>query len=88
MNAIRQWLGGLANALGFPGLVRDTVYRSQHPAATVVVRRGRLFTVVCVNGTDVYFNRLSGRVDGVGASQSSDCTPAAAREPGHSVAGT
>lgn len=88
MNIVKQWFGGLANALGLPGLVKDTVYRSQHPDATVVVRRGRLFTVICVNGTDVYFNRLSGRIDGVGANPSPDCMTAAVRGSTPSAAGS
>lgn len=88
MNAVKQWIGGLANALGVPGLVRDVEYRSRHSDATVVVRRSRLFTVVCVNGTDVYFDRLSGRIDGVGSSQGPDCMPAAVPGSTPSVAGT
>lgn len=88
MNAVKQWLGGIANAVGLPGLVRDVRYRSHHPEATVVVRRGRLFTVICVNGTDVYFNRLTGRIDGVGTNHSPDCMPAAARGSAPSVAET
>lgn len=85
MNRLRQWLGGIVNRLGFPGFVRDATYRSQQTGAAVVVKRGRLYTVVCVNGVDVYFNRLSGNIDGVGTSGSAECMPAAV--PGRDHAG-
>ena len=88
MNLLRQWLGGLANLLGMPGFVRDTTYRSQNLGAAVVVKRGRLFTVVCVNGVDVYFNRFSGRIDGVGSSGSADCMLAGAPAPAPAAAGS
>jgi len=54
------------NAIGFPGLVRDTDYRSSAARCHVRVRRERSFTVISVNGVDVYFHRLSGRIDGCG----------------------
>lgn len=56
------------NGLGVPGFVADTEYRSGTPSSHVRVRRERLFTVVSVNGLDVYFRRFSGRIDGVGVS--------------------
>jgi hypothetical protein len=85
MIRLLQWLGGVANTLGLPGLVRDTEYRSRALGATVRVRRGRLYTVITVNGMDVYFNRLSGTIDGVGSSQASDCKLAAAVQSEHSA---
>jgi hypothetical protein len=80
MDTLLKWLGGLVNLLGVPGFVKDTIYRSHQHAASVVVRTGRRFTVICVNGIDIYFNRLSGRIDGVGASTSKDCTQGAVPE--------
>jgi len=38
----------------------------------VSVRSTNLFTVVVVNGVQVYFYRLSGHIDGVGFTPSSD----------------
>jgi hypothetical protein len=66
MNHFVSWLGGLVNALGVPGLVQDTEYRSHTSLCQVRVRRERIFTVVTVNGVDVYFHRFSGRIDGCG----------------------
>ena len=70
-----RWLtvcGWLAN-LGFPCVVRETQYESAAHGVSVRVRVSKLFTVVTVNGVDVYFYRLTGRIDGVGFSPSADC---------------
>lgn len=69
---LRFW-GGLANLAGFPGVVREGEYQSEL-GVTVKVRKSALFTVVTVNGVDVFFYRLSGGIDGVGFSPTSDCT--------------
>jgi len=64
-----MWLrttGWLANLLGWPCVVRPCEYTSR--LASVSVRCGPLFTVVTVNGINVYFYRLTGRIDGVGSS--------------------
>ena len=71
-----RWLsfwGGIANRAGCPGLVRVGRWRSEHLEVDVAVRTSRLFTVVTVNGVDVYFYRLSGGYDGVGASRGARC---------------
>ncbi len=70
------WLafwGWLANLAGLPGLVRECSDQSQL-GVTVRVRKSRLFTVVTVNSVDVYFYRLTGGIDGVGFTPSSDYT--------------
>lgn len=75
----------MLNGLGVPGFLRDADYfstRFKNPVR-VRVRRGSLFTVVSVNGLDMFFHRLSGRIDGVGVSpgggHSPGATPASAR---------
>ena len=75
MVRFHQWLGNLLNAVGAPGFLRDTEFRSRTFGTHVRVKRGQLFTVVSVNGLDVYFGRFSGTVDGVGFSPASGCTP-------------
>lgn len=60
-------LGRMLNALGAPGFVRNGIYESADLRTRVRVSCGELFTVVSVNGTDVYFDRLRGRIDGVGS---------------------
>jgi len=87
MNQLQRWLGGILNTLGIPGFVSDTTYRSARFDAHVRVSRGKSYTVICVNGLDLYFRRLSGRIDGVGFSRTPDCMPVPVRESG-SVAAT
>ena len=68
-----MWLratGRLANLLGCPCVVRPCEYTSR--LASVSVRCGPLFTVVTVNGVNVYFYRLTGRLDGVGSAPPTD----------------
>jgi hypothetical protein len=64
------------NAVGAPGFLRDTEFRSKTFGTHVRVKCDRLFTVVSVNGLDVYFSRLSGKIDGLGFSPTSASTPA------------
>lgn len=71
-----SWCGALMNAIGIPGLVRDSEYRSETPRCHVRVRRGRTFTVVSVNGVDVYFGRLTGRIDGCATALKDKSVPA------------
>ena len=78
--SLREWTGRLLNLAGVPGLVRDCDYYAGICDAHIKVRRGDLFTVVSVNGLDIYFHRLSGAIDGVGLSPASDCTPVSAQE--------
>jgi hypothetical protein len=59
------WLGKLANAVGAPGMVKDGQYRSALDGTHVSVKRGCLYTVISVNGVDVYFRRFGGELDGV-----------------------
>lgn len=58
--------GVVANLAGLPGFVRECDYQSEPLKASVRVRRRSLYTVVTVNGLDVYFNRLTGTIDGIG----------------------
>ena len=69
---MREALGLLLNWLGWPGFVQETEYRGQGTRALVRVKTTRLYTVVSVNGTDVYFDRITGRIDGTGTSPTSD----------------
>ena len=62
------------NLAGFPGFIRECHYQSQL-GVTVPVRTSSLFTVATVNGVDVYFYQLTGGIDGIGFSQTSDCRP-------------
>ncbi len=80
-------MGSLLNLAGAPGIVRDCEYFSEGTSTRVTVRRTALYTVVTVNGTDVYFYRLSGGIDGVGATLTSGCKVAQAPESAHFAVG-
>jgi len=77
---LRLWAGRLFDLAGIPGLVRDCDYEASICKARISVRRGQYFTVIRVNGLDVYFHRLTGKIDGIGFSPAFDCTEALERE--------
>ena len=56
---------GAANAVGAPGVVKDAQYKSPQDGTSVSVKRGFLYTVISVNGVDVYFRRFGGAMYGV-----------------------
>jgi len=58
--------------LRFPGFVKKCEYRAGVCEALISVRIHELFTVVTVNGLDIYFHRLTGSIDGIGFSQNAE----------------
>jgi len=76
---IRRWLGRLLVMLRLPGIIVTQSYDATITRAKVRVHLGPLFSVVSVNGLDVYFHRLTGKIDGVGFSPGSDDRPDEAR---------
>lgn len=84
---LRSVLGKALNELGIPGFVRNSDYAASSAPVTVAVRVRPMFTVMTVNGLDIYFHRLTGAIDGVGFTPGADCKPAEARELEHSAAG-
>jgi len=71
---VRLWLGKALILFGVPGIVVNQTYEAAITRAKVRVHLGPLFSVVSVNGLDIYFHRLTGKIDGVGFSPASDCT--------------
>lgn len=71
---VKLWVGKLLNVAGFPALVRECDYHSRALNAVVKVRKLGLYTLISVNGLDVYFNRFTGELDGVGSIPTSGCT--------------
>lgn len=63
---IRVVFGYLFNLAGIPGLVRSCDYEAGITDARIRVRVGEMFTVITVNELDIYFHRLTGKIDGVG----------------------
>ena len=70
---LRLWAGRVFNLAGVPGIVQDCDYEASICKGIISVRRGPFFTVIRVNGLDVYFHRLTGRIDGIGFSPNADC---------------
>ena len=62
----------LVNLAGFPGFVR-AIDTDRHLDIRVKVQIEGIYTIITVNGIDVYFNRLSGTYDGVGYAPT-DCS--------------
>jgi len=84
-----RWLalcGKVANLAGFPCLIRESRYESPSLGVNVTVQASDLYTVVTVNGVEVFFHRLSGRIDGVGFSQNSHTRARLARRVTDSTA--
>jgi hypothetical protein len=75
---IRVGFGQLYNLAGIPGLMRECEYEAGITDARITVRVRDLFTIINVNGLDIYFHRLTGTIDGVGSM--SGCTTASALE--------
>ncbi len=75
---VRLFFGNLFNLAGVPGLVRDCNYSGSAGKAEITVKQGGLFTIISVNGLDIYFHRLTGSIDGVGSM--SCCKPDQAHE--------
>jgi hypothetical protein len=72
-------LGRALNALHIPCFLKHGDYHSKS-GVRVEVRCGNLLSVVSVNGIDVYFDRITGRIDGVGSRDVSDYKSASAAE--------
>lgn len=60
-----RYVGKVLNLAGLPGFVRECEYRGDATSASIRVRRTDLYTVVTANGLDIYFNRLTGTIDGI-----------------------
>lgn len=84
MATVKRWLARIANTLGVPGFVRVSEYHSADSRITVRVRCGSAFTVISVNNVDIYFDRLSGRIDGISYGQKPRSRQAAAEKSGRS----
>jgi len=65
---LRVLAGKLYNLAGVPGIVRDCDYNANVCDARIQVRAREMFTIITVNGLDIYFHRLTGKIDGVGLS--------------------
>jgi len=80
---LRMDLGAALNWLRLPGFVRSCDYEAGICKGSVSVRTGVLITVIRVNGLDIYFSRLTGKIDGVGFSPISCCTQDLAEVSAH-----
>lgn len=77
---MKRFIGAVLDALGWPGIVRECNYGSEELGVKVVVKKSDLFTTVTVNGLDVYFDRITGAIDGIGFNPAADCSAVGTRE--------
>jgi hypothetical protein len=82
-SAIKLYTGKFLNLAGWPAIVREGEYRSAELDAKIRVLKMDLSTLVSVNGFDVYFNRFTGTIEGVGFNPSAYCTSGTLRQSGH-----
>src|SRR6266566_7569471 len=68
---LRLCFGYLMNISGVPGLLKPSQYTGGIHKTHISVQVTPLFTIVTVNGLDIYFTRLTGTIDGIGFS--TDC---------------
>jgi len=69
---VKLWLGKILNLAGFPAIVRECDYHSDALNADIKVRKHGLYTIITVNGLDIFFTRFTGTMDGVGFNPTSD----------------
>jgi|SRR5579863_1550039 len=81
---IKFWLGRVANLAGYPAIVRPCEYEGPL-GKKVSVKVHELYTIISIGGVDVYFNRLSGRIDGTGFIQAAGCSLGSIPESTHPV---
>jgi hypothetical protein len=77
---LQRAIGALFNLAGLPGFVRPCEYQAASASVAVAVRTSPFYTVITVNGVDVYFHRLNGGIDGIGLTQASGCKQDSTRE--------
>lgn len=80
---MRNLIGAFINWLGWPGFVQETDYHAKGAEIRVRVKRSRRYTTITVNGIDIYFDRLTGQIDGTGLAVTSGSPPAATVRSGH-----
>lgn len=67
---LRLILGTILKLAGIPGLVRECDYEAEAVDARISVRVREMYTIIHINGIDIYFHRLTGKIDGVGSATS------------------
>ena len=63
---LRWWVGKFLNLCGFTSPIRECDYQAGICEAHIIVKQRELFTIITVDGLDIYFHRLTGEIDGVG----------------------
>jgi hypothetical protein len=64
----KQWLAKILNRARMPGAIRPMDFEDRLAGQHLTVMVGELFVCITVNGRDYYFDRITGRFDGTGAS--------------------
>ena len=80
---LRWWVGRFLNLCGFASPIRECEYEASICTARITVKQTALSTLITVNGLDIYFDRLSGRIYGVGLIPNADSQQGAIVESIH-----
>jgi hypothetical protein len=65
---IREYAGRVLCGLGAPGVIASTEIKDALTGQEISVAVGALYVRLSVDGRDYYFDRITGRFDGTGAS--------------------
>ena len=68
---LRTMVGDLLNRAGAPGAIRAFELTDDVTRQRIAIQVGARFVRLSVDGRDYYFDRLTGRFDGTGSSNSS-----------------
>ncbi|MEO5926383.1 MAG: hypothetical protein ABIR70_21350 [Bryobacteraceae bacterium] len=63
---LSQLLGKMLNFFGLPGFAKTGSYQAPVSGVSVRIQHTDLFTVISVDGVDVYLDRTNGDINGVG----------------------
>jgi len=76
--AIKDWVvqkaGWLLEKLRVPALVRQFEFVDPETDQTIYLYTSKLYAVFCIGERRFYFNRLSGKFDGISSTPSHDIT--------------
>ena len=68
---VRNSIGWIMQRIGVPGLVQPFHHNDYPRGIKVSLRTSRRYAILTVNGCELFFDRESGKFDGVGCSADS-----------------
>lgn len=62
-----NFVATLLNKMGLPGFVTPISFDDELTGQTINIRISDYFTIISIDGRDLYFHRLNGKFDGTGS---------------------